>query len=91
MIQMASEMKFALPDEVQAEISLMFIKSAQQAFQALIQQQSYPQYLNQKQAADYLSISVTSFKKLNIPRVSLENIERYDKATLDQYCKAHEF
>ncbi|WP_125606372.1 hypothetical protein [Lapidilactobacillus bayanensis] len=87
---MASELKIAIPDEASTEITEMFISSAKKAFDALVQAQSYPPYMNQGQASDYLHVSVKTFKQLNIPVVSLDGISRYSKATLDQYCKENE-
>lgn len=88
---MPSKLEIAIPEEATNEITRMFIDSAQKAFEELLRKQSYPPYLNQQQAADYLGISVGSFKKLNIPKVCLETIERYSKTTLDNYCKENEF
>lgn len=87
---MASELKIALPDEAEIQITAMFLNSARKAFDELVKQQSYPPYLKQKEAADYLGISVSSFKKLAIPRVCLEGIERYSRKTLDEYAKQNE-
>jgi len=88
---MTSELKISIPEDATTEITEMFIASARSAFDELIQQQAYPPYLNQKQSAKYLNLSVSSFTKLHIPRVVLEGVERYSRATLDQYCKQHEF
>ncbi|WP_270330962.1 hypothetical protein [Lapidilactobacillus dextrinicus] len=87
---MASELTIAIPDTATNEITAMFIASAQKAFNALVQAQSYPPYMNQGQACDYLHVSVKTFKKLNIPVVSLDGVTRYSRTTLDQYCKDNE-
>ena len=87
---MASELKIAIPDEASAEITAMFISSAKKAFDELLRKQAYPPYMNQGQACDYLHVSVKTFKKLNIPVVSLDGVTRYSRTTLDQYCKDNE-
>lgn len=88
---MASELKIAIPDEASAEITAMFISSAKKAFDELVQAQSYPPYMNQGQASDYLHVSVKTFKKLNIPVVSLDGVTRYSRKTLDEFAKSNEY
>lgn len=87
---MTSELKIAIPDTATDEITAMFINSARTALTELLKQPAPKAYLNQKEASAYLGISVATLKKLNIPKVSLEGIERYSRISLDQYCKDNE-
>lgn len=85
-----AELKMEIPETATEEITAMFVTSAKKAFDELMRKQSYPPYMTQAQASAYLGVSVTSFKKLVIPRVSLEGIERYSRVSLDKYALEHE-
>lgn len=81
-----------LPSEIDEDLKKLWLDTAKEAFEEILEKQKVPRYLNQGEASNYLRISENFFKgyvKDDIPHIAIGSVIRYDRLELDKFYKNH--
>lgn len=87
---MNGEIKLALPPNLNDDLKQLWLSAAGDAIEQVARSQKTPDYMNQTEAARYMAVSVTTFKKFvsrGLPVIEVGGIVRYSKAAIDEWYK----
>lgn len=92
---MENTIKMQLPEPLQ-QATLDMVKNAIGSVIAESEKrESFPAYMNQKQASQYLNVApatLIKWEKINedLPVICIEGIKRYPRLELDEWMKKHQ-
>lgn len=85
---MNGQIVLSLPTNITEDLKRLWIETAGESFQELIEKQQTPRYMNQIEASKYLGISENFFKshvKVFLPQIIVGGIIRFDRLELDKF------
>lgn len=89
------EIPLMLSEESLNVIRSVMLKSAQEAFSEVVQQQKYPRYMTIKNASGYAGVAVNTFRKDFIDKglkvIDPNGLKRIDKNDIDEFMENMKF
>lgn len=83
-----------LPDELQTATREMVDAAITDAMHQAAKRNSFPPYMNQREASKYLHVAAGTFIKwenaYHIPSIRIDGVKRYRRSSLDEFMKAQE-
>lgn len=90
---MAIQVAMNLPDDFEEQIKRDMYSTALEAFKATAKKHPFAEYMQRKDAADYLGVSTGKLDQLTrqgLPTIIIDGFKLYRKASLDQWMLDHQ-
>ncbi|MDE3295710.1 helix-turn-helix domain-containing protein [Lacticaseibacillus rhamnosus] len=90
---MAISVAMNLPDDFEESIKRDMYATALEAFKATAKKHPFAEYMQRKDAAEYLGVSSSTLDKLTkqgLPTIIIDGLKLYRKASLDQWLLKHQ-
>ncbi|EPC70847.1 helix-turn-helix domain-containing protein [Lacticaseibacillus paracasei] len=90
---MAISVAMNLPDDFEESIKRDMYATALEAFRATAKKHPFAEYMQRKDAAEYLGVSTGTLDKLTkqgLPTIIIDGLKLYRKTSLDQWLLKHQ-
>lgn len=90
---MAISVAMNLPDDFEESIKRDMYATALEAFKATAKKHPFAEYMQRKDAAEYLGVSTGTLDKLTkqgLPTIIIDGLKLYRKTSLDQWLLKHQ-